>query len=256
MDAFLFGNSESPLWAVYHPANFSVDRFEGVVLCYPFGQEYMRSHWAMRQLASMLAQKGFHVLRFDYRGTGDSSLDLDQVTPEFWINDIDSAISELKDLTGVEKISLVGLRLGALLAATVATQRSDVGSLVVWDPIISGQKYIDELTLSIGGARDEGLNSNYIGADNTIHFNGFALSRDFQKGLIDIDLENNQVPDCRSLELVSHENTHFTCLKNSWQKNPNFEYKEVPSPNDWNYVDNIGGILLPQNILKAICDWI
>jgi len=256
MDAFLFGNSESPLWAVYHPANFSVDRFEGVVLCYPFGQEYMRSHWAMRQLASMLAQKGFHVLRFDYRGTGDSSLDLDQVTPDSWLSDIETAISELKDLTGVEKISLVGLRLGALLAAAVATQRSDVSSLVVWDPIISGQKYLDELRLSIGDARDSLLNSNYIGADKAIHFNGFSLSNDFQKSLIDIDLQKNKIPDCRLLELVSHESAHFSSLKNHWQKSVEFDYKEVPSPNDWNYVDNIGGILLPQDILKAISGWI
>ncbi|GAB1265250.1 hypothetical protein NBRC116492_20590 [Aurantivibrio infirmus] len=256
MDAFLFGDSSSPLWGVYHPASFSVDKFEGVVLCYPFGQEYMRSHRAIRQLASMLAQKGFHVLRFDYHGTGDSALDLNQVTPKDWQANINFAIDELKDLAGVERVSLIGLRLGALLAASVAGERKDISRLVVWDPIISGESYLDELKASIAEARDSESASNYIDADTTIHFNGFSMSANYQKNLTEIDLLNENIPECRVLEIVSHESLNSDLLKKHWEVNTKFSFQNIPSPNDWNYVDNIGGILLPQDILNAVCEWI
>ena len=44
-----------------------------VLMCYPLGQEYVRSHRALRTLSAHLAQKGVPSLRFDYRGTGDAS---------------------------------------------------------------------------------------------------------------------------------------------------------------------------------------
>ena len=48
MEAMFFGQSTAPLYGVYHPANLSSDRMEGIVICPPFGQEYMRSHRALR----------------------------------------------------------------------------------------------------------------------------------------------------------------------------------------------------------------
>ena len=44
--------------------------------------EYMRTHKAVRQLTMMLAKAGYHLLRFDYFGTGDSAGDGEDVTVE------------------------------------------------------------------------------------------------------------------------------------------------------------------------------
>src|ERR1700692_718420 len=52
-----------------HPGNG--DR--GVVLCNSFGHEYVWTHKGMRRLADELSARGIWVLRFDYRGTGDSA---------------------------------------------------------------------------------------------------------------------------------------------------------------------------------------
>ncbi len=105
-----FGRSDSPLYGVYH-SPVSADRQHGVILCYPFGQEYMRAHRAYRHLASRLAESGLHVLRFDYRGTGDSSGDMTTADAESWIQDIGEAVQELRDTSGVSGISVLGLRL-------------------------------------------------------------------------------------------------------------------------------------------------
>lgn len=140
MNPIFFGQTESPLYGVYHPPQ-SDARDAGIVLCYPFGQEYMRAHRAYRQLALLLAKKGFHVLRFDFRGTGDSSGDMEGVGAEHWLRDIDDAVQELRESTGVTRVSVLGLRLAALFAACACAQRSDIDRLIVWDPVISGELY-------------------------------------------------------------------------------------------------------------------
>jgi alpha/beta superfamily hydrolase len=50
--------------------------------------EYMRTHLALGELSLALAEKGQHVLRFDYRGIGDSFGELCDVTASDWLEDI------------------------------------------------------------------------------------------------------------------------------------------------------------------------
>ena len=75
MQVRYFGSSERALLGVYSPPEAALEREAVVLLCHPAPQEYMRSHWALRQLAARLAAAGLHVLRFDYSGTGDSAGD-------------------------------------------------------------------------------------------------------------------------------------------------------------------------------------
>ena len=45
-----------------------------------------------RMLADALTRKGYHVFRFDYRGTGDSAGNIEQFSPREWLDDIDAAV--------------------------------------------------------------------------------------------------------------------------------------------------------------------
>ena len=142
MKAYYFANSR--LFGAYHPPKNPGTVNKGVVLCYPIGQEYFRSHRAFLQLAKLINIAGLPVFRFDYYGTGDSlgeSLDwgVDQ-----WVSDILSAINELKLISGVDEVALVGLRFGALLA-TLALQRVQINQAVFWSPIVFGDLYIESL---------------------------------------------------------------------------------------------------------------
>jgi pimeloyl-ACP methyl ester carboxylesterase len=96
----------------------------------------------LRKLASTLAHDGFHVLRFDYYGTGDSSGGPRDGSLSEWCQNIVTAAADLKECSGVTKVSLLGLRLGATLAALTPM---DVTNLVLWDPVVDGRKYLDEL---------------------------------------------------------------------------------------------------------------
>jgi pimeloyl-ACP methyl ester carboxylesterase len=145
MGGLYFGPRDAPLFGVYQPPLTDADRDTGVVICNPFGPEYTSSHRALRQLGIRLARAGFHLLRFDYRGSGDSSGDGEEVELDSLTADAGCAIEFLKDMAGLSKVALVGLRLGASVAALVASGRRDVERLVLWEPVISGERYLDEL---------------------------------------------------------------------------------------------------------------
>jgi pimeloyl-ACP methyl ester carboxylesterase len=139
MEPFLFG--ERNLLGIYHPSAGPA-KDSGVVLCPPILSEYMRAHGCLRQLAAELASLGHHVLRFDYFGTGDSAGDISGATVPIWLDDISAACEELRSVTGVMNVSLVGVRLGAALAASAAGNCEGVRRMVLWDPVDDGARYL------------------------------------------------------------------------------------------------------------------
>jgi exosortase A-associated hydrolase 2 len=153
VNPFYFGTAGRRLFGLYTPARGGGSTARAAVLCHPWGREYLRAHRSMRQLASMLSANGVHVLRFDYFGTGDSAGDMVEADLDGWRGDIGLAIEELKDTTGATRVGLVGLRLGAMLAASYAAKNPrDIDSLVLWDPVDSGESYLKELASSASGA--------------------------------------------------------------------------------------------------------
>ncbi len=145
MQVSYFGSVERPLLGLYHPPEDGGERNAAVLLCPPAPQEYMGSHWALRKLAARLAGAGFHVLRFDYYGTGDSGGDSSAGTLEQWREDVTTAMEELRDVAAVRRASVVGFRLGATLAAQTAIRVRD---LVLWEPVVTGAAYLEELRAS------------------------------------------------------------------------------------------------------------
>ena len=145
MHCYFFGSTASQLYGAYHPPPITKDKLIGVLICSPAGHEYLRSHWALRQLAVRLSGEGYHVLRFDYFGTGDSAGSTAEGDPEQWIADIQTAAEELRDISGVRRINLIGLRLGASLALEASENIKSVNKIILWDPLISGYDFILQL---------------------------------------------------------------------------------------------------------------
>ena len=137
-----FGSSAEPLFGIHHSPTGSTQRPCGVLVCGPVGWEYTHAHWAVRRLARLSVDEGFHVFRFDYSGTGDSWGDGSITSVDRWIDDIAAAAAELKVVSGVERLSIVGLRLGAALAAVSCSRGLAAEHLVLWDPVVSGDEYL------------------------------------------------------------------------------------------------------------------
>lgn len=141
MGPFFFGSSRRRLFGVYTPAAVLDAPPAAVVLCQPWGTEYIHAHRAMVRLGETLSRTRFHVLRFDYHGSGDSGGDFADVELEGWRSDIRTAADECLSMSGASRVSLVGLRIGANLAADVARDLADLDALVAWDPIVDGAAY-------------------------------------------------------------------------------------------------------------------
>lgn len=115
------------------------------VFCHPFGEEKLWAHRVFVAFARELTRRGHAVLRFDYRGNGDSEGEFSDTTLETNLDDIAAAVAFLKARRKVESVGLMGLRLGATQAALAADGRDDVSSLILWSPVTDGGRYMQEL---------------------------------------------------------------------------------------------------------------
>lgn len=248
MNPFYFGTGRRRLFGLYTPALTKGARSRAVVLCHPWGQEFLRAHRSIRQLANMLTAAGFDVLRFDYFGTGDSAGEMVDADLKGWENDIEMAIEELKDTMGAARVTLVGLRLGATLAASIAASRgSDVDSLVLWDPVVAGDEYLRELgaTASRSGGEQEIL--------------GFALSNDLERDLQAIDLHalTDSLPG-RTLIIVTQPLASHAALGRALSERDAgaLAIERIDGQPAWIEERNLGAGAVPVKVLQRIVQWI
>ena len=80
---------------------------------------------------------------FDYSGAGDSAGESEHGDVDVWLEDIDAAIDHARRAKGVARVTLLGLRFGATLAAFAAARRADVDRLVLWEPVHDGTRYLE-----------------------------------------------------------------------------------------------------------------
>lgn len=140
MNVLMLGTAERRLFALHDPAVRTGGRVRAAVLCNPLGDEYTYSHRSLRHLALRLAKRGFHVLRFDYYGTGDSGGRDEEADPLRMHEDAGMAIEAAIDAAGCARVVLIGLRHGCTVAAESAAHRSNsIESLVLWDPLYAPQ---------------------------------------------------------------------------------------------------------------------
>ena len=139
---YFFGEERS-LYACHH-FPFTDSAHEAVLICSATGHEYERCHRATRQLAVQLARAGYATMRFDYSGTGDSAGEYAQASLAQWQRDVAAAADECRRRTGREQLCMVGVRLGAALAAQVAAGRNDASHLVLYAPVMDGAALLAE----------------------------------------------------------------------------------------------------------------
>lgn len=142
--AFFFRNGAHRLFGVLH-APKEASNGNGAVFCHPFGEEKL---WAQRvfvHFARDLAARGWTVLRFDYFGNGDSDGEFAESSVETALSDIHCAIRTLRSETSVREISVLGLRLGATLAAVAVEREPAITRLMLWEPIVDGASYMQEM---------------------------------------------------------------------------------------------------------------
>jgi pimeloyl-ACP methyl ester carboxylesterase len=140
---FYFGDPAAPLFGVLHPADPTTAMSRGVVVCPPLGYENVIYYRQLAILARRLAGDGRAVLRFDWPGCGDSAGDdLQPNLVPAYLQAVRDAVAQLREATGVAEVDVIGLRVGATLAAQALSLGLDVSDVVLWDAFPSGRSYV------------------------------------------------------------------------------------------------------------------
>jgi pimeloyl-ACP methyl ester carboxylesterase len=256
LEPFFFGGDVTPLYGCFHPSPNS-KRDYVAVFCYPFGDEMIRIHRAYKQLAVRLSRAGVPVLRFDYFGWGDSAGEDTEATLTRWEQDVETAIEEAKKLSGAKQVVLLGLRLGASLALRVASHRQDVNAIVLWEPVVNGEDYLQELT----EAHEHRLNYFFTepilspSVDIT-ELLGFSLSSTMKAEIHQIDLLqlNFSMPGRRVLVVEKDAKNSVAQLRNHLQSQSfQVDYQDVDDPAIWE--EDPDKALIPIQTSNAIMNW-
>jgi pimeloyl-ACP methyl ester carboxylesterase len=254
---FYFRRSDKPLFGCYHEPPTNRRRQVGVLICQPVGHEYVNSHRALRQLANRFSEAGFPVLRFDYYGCGDSSGSTEDSSVAQWLKDISAAIAELRQRAGVFRVCLVGLRLGAALAALAAAQRRDVESMVLWDPVVEGGRYFADLCLlekemlrfrpkrrrterATDGLEILGFPWPHFLISEVESINLRTIAGGFAKNMLVMQSDLARVGDCLADQLGLCA-THL-------------ERRSLEAPEIWRPTVD-GSLLVPAQVLQAVVSW-
>ena len=154
---FFFPVKDRRLFGMLHLPETARACNRAFVMIHPFGEEKLWSHRVFVSTARELAQRGYAVLRFDQTGAGDSSGDTVDTSLDIHLEDLAAAVRELQSrCPRVERIGLMGLRLGAAYAALMCERAAGDASfaavanapLVLWEPVTDGEAYFLELLRS------------------------------------------------------------------------------------------------------------
>lgn len=228
MEPFYFGR-QTEIFGIYHEANPERHANLGVVLLYPFGQEYIRCHKAYVILSRKLAAVGIDVLRFDFTGCGDSRLDPDNVNWSQWMDNISTAIDELKQGSGVTKIVLAGCRLGAAMALMAGATHA-IDGYVLWYPVLNGKDYLAEISQT----HKEWVQGSFAKikpADGYYEFHGFRFPQSLVNEIARLDLLHKAIlPGTKGMVLDQTNNSSTNAF---FSKAPQMTFVESTLNHFW-----------------------
>jgi len=230
MKTFYFGDAGKQLYGVYSPPQRRAVHPRAVLLCHPIGHEYIYAYRALRELAQGYAAEGMHVLRFDYFGTGNSAGDSREGTIAQWRDDIRDAVEELDELADGADLCVVGLRIGASLAALASATLDGVTSLVLWDPIVDGARYLTALE----AAHEQVMGSSSTSDRPSDELMGFSYPEALKTGVGEIDLTASPLVAERIVLVASEGNEETDTLRAHLKRSgANFDLQEVSGQLRW-----------------------
>ncbi len=210
--AFYFDSADHRLFGWLHQTDGKAQPKLGLVICKPFGHEAIYSHGGVRAFADAAAAIGVPAMRFDYSGTGDSAdADPEGDQLDAWAGDTVAAIEEMQRRTGVERVCLLGFRLGGLIALQTADRCKAVSALIVVSPVIRGKKYLRELrTTSLASIlgvtdtkpTDSGAGGATSSSDGELEVAGFSLSAASLAALSRADFTATRAPPVPNMLII------------------------------------------------------
>lgn len=148
-DHFFFDAGGRRLYGFLHRPDPPVEApGAGLVFLDPWGEEKVRNHRLLVNLARGLAEAGVPVLRFDFFGYGDSAGDFEEAVLGTMVDDTRHALGLLRERCGVRRTGLFGPRFGGAVALEACLEHRAADFLVLADPVLDAQAYFYKLLRS------------------------------------------------------------------------------------------------------------
>jgi len=195
-----------------------------------------------------MAASGVCALRFDYDGTGDSAgMGNDPQRVRSWLDSISAAVATMR-ASGVGSVFVVGMGLGATLAAVVAETDGNIDGLVLWDPEPSGKAYL---------SRQRALSAlsfhvPTMTTDGSVDAPGLMFDADTAGDLRKLDLSNLRESQTRMLVLVRPDRD-ATRLQ-SGLRGDLVEWGEAIGHSD--LIDDVSDMAIPREAVDLIVRWV
>lgn len=260
MNQFFFGDSDRQLYGVHHAPTSASFQNTAILICYPIGREYMRCHRALVRLCDRLARSGYHSLRFDYYGTGDSAGSSGTGDIDEWVANTRTAATELRDISGAEYISMVGVRLGGAIATQASAAEANIDKLVLWDPISNGESYMRQLTRLHKAFTDDldrfpkpASRSRNLFSDELV---GMSIPPALRDSIRRIDLASLNTMNAEHVSVVSttdHDEYRETAAALG-ELTDSHDYLFVNEPAGWDTLTDLGVVMMPHQMLQTMLD--
>lgn len=262
MEKALFIEGDVRLFGFLFLPEPAIRKTIGFVVIHPFAEEKKSSHRTLVELSRALYKKGFPVLMFDLRGCGDSEGDFASVRLSDWITDIDRAIEILKKHTGLHKLGIIGLRLGAYLSMSYIGKYAGISECIWIEPVLNPSDYLrkslrhklmKELCTDgvITSHRDE-LIQNL--RDNTsVDFDGYEIGAGFYRDLVQAQ-ENQDVVNISQGLIISVAMTGkmSKTVQQICALYPAVEHYTIKMEHFWNKVEEVDNTELISELLNYI----
>jgi exosortase A-associated hydrolase 2 len=125
-----------------------------LLLVPPFAEEANKTRRLCMEIARSCAGAGWAVLLGDLAGTGDSEGDIGEIGWTNWVDDVAAFAARVRSESSGPFV-ILGLRLGALLAAAALDGGLDADGLFLLCPVTNGKQALTQF-LRVGAAADMG----------------------------------------------------------------------------------------------------
>lgn len=204
IDPFFLDGPRGPLFCLYL-APEAREPLGGILYIHPFAEEMHKSRRMAALQSRAFAAAGYAVLQVDLTGCGDSVGDFGDARWEIWQDDVGLSHAWLKN-QGIESITLWGLRTGASLAAEMARELTGIDHLILWQPVISGELFLNQFLriklaseMLLGGQAKSGTKAlrSQLEAGEGVEVGGYHLAPEMAQVLAARKLVD-QIPPCRT----------------------------------------------------------
>ncbi len=252
-EPLFFKSGERSLFGIFEPAMTPCKCV--AVICNAFEPEHVGCHRALKKLGERLTRLGIDVFRFDFAGMGDSSGDFDMMDMSQWQADVNAAVDLTRRRFRCKKVVLLGVRMGATMAALTCVSRGDIDAAVLWEPVLDGATFVDDQRLVHNTPTPDGIllppiNAN---ADRITEIVGLQFTDPLLAAFAETSLADLVWPPHTKVQVVTNMAgaSSSRVAEMLAAQAVDLEHIHVKSPLVW-----IDHEQVPGAVLQAISEWV